>query len=240
LNLFFPDVRKNRKNPLVVRTLSGCKRARAIPTTRKQALTIDDLRLVINHYSASRNHDDLLFVAQLLIGFFALMRLGELTNPDNKTIHNPAKTTKRTSVKINDDSFQFFLPGHKADRFFEGNTIILMKTTSDHDINTFKHFNAYLQSRDEAFPFSSPLWLRSDGTVPTRSFFISRLRLFFNKDVAGQSMRAGATALAESGTPPSLIQAIGRWSSESFRIYVRKNPVLIQALLHARKKPRKQ
>ena len=161
------------------------------------------------------------------------MRLGELTNPDNKTIHNPSKTTKRTSVKINDDYFQFFLPGHKADKFFKGNTILLLKTTSEHEINTFKHFSAYLHSQDEAFPFSSPLWLRKDGTIPTRSFFLSHLRLFFNRDVAGQSMRAGgATTLAESSTPPSLIQAIGRWSSESFRIYVRKNPVLIQALLH--------
>ena len=43
----------------------------------------------------------------------------------------------------------------------------------------------------------------------------------------------GATSLAEMGSPPSLIQAIGQWSSESFHIYIQKNPVLIQAMLWA-------
>ena len=58
------------------------------------------------------------------------------------------------------------------------------------------------------------------------------MKLFFNSDVAGQSMRAGgATSLAENGVPPNLIQAIGRWASSAFQIYIRKNPVLLQALL---------
>lgn len=45
-------------------------------------------------------------------------------------------------------------------------------------------------------------------------------------------MRAGgATSLAENSVPPNLIQAIGRWASSAFQIYIRKNPVLLQALL---------
>ena len=31
--------------------------------------------------------------------------------------------------------------------------------------------------------------------------------------------------------PPHLIQAIGRWASPAFQIYIQKNPVLLQALL---------
>ena len=235
LEPYFPDVRQNRKSPLVRRTLDGCKRLRAIPTSRKRALTLDDLRVVIHHYAHSNSHDDRLFVILLLVGFFALMRLGELSNPDNKNLHNPLKVIKRTSVVILDDSFQFFLPGHKADKFFEGNTILLSRSSST-EINTYQHFISYLTSRDNLFPFSSPLWLRSDGTIPTRSFFINRLRLFFANDIAGQSLRAGgATLLAEMGSPPTLIQAVGRWSSEAFRIYIRKSPVLIQAMLFARR-----
>ena len=41
----------------------------------------------------------------------------------------------------------------------------------------------------------------------------------------------GATSLAENGVPPNLIQAIGRWASSAFQIYIRKNLVLLQALL---------
>jgi hypothetical protein len=51
--------------------------------------------------------------------------------------------------------------------------------------------------------------------------------LFPDSSIAGQSMRAGgATALAEDGAPPHIIQAAGRWPSDTFQIYIRNHPVL--------------
>jgi hypothetical protein len=44
----------------------------------------------------------------------------------------------------------------------------------------------------------------------------------------------GATSLAEAGVAPSVIQAIGRWASITFQIYIWKNPILLQALLFGR------
>jgi len=41
----------------------------------------------------------------------------------------------------------------------------------------------------------------------------------------------GATLLTELGTLPHLIQAISRWKSDTFEVYIRKHSVLIQALL---------
>ena len=222
LEPYFEHVRASRHTPLVARTMTGCLRLFSSPTTRKRALTLSDLIL-----------DDLLFKAILLTGFFALMRLGELTFPNTKKLRNWRKVTKRSSVIVYADQYEFHLPSHKADRFFEGNRIIV-KRQQYSDINPLACFTDYLSSRDEAFPLSSPLWLTSRGTVPTRDFFISRLNRFFENDVAGQSMRAGgATSLAEHGVPPSLIQLIGRWSSDAFFIYIRKSPVLIQALLYS-------
>jgi hypothetical protein len=96
----------------------------------------------------------------------------------------------------------FHLPGHKADPFFEGNHIII-KQQQYNNINPLARFSAYLASRDAKFPLSSPLWLTANGSVPTRHFFIRRLRRYFANDIAGQSMRAGgATSLAEHGVPP--------------------------------------
>ncbi|EIN03871.1 hypothetical protein PUNSTDRAFT_77502 [Punctularia strigosozonata HHB-11173 SS5] len=43
-----------------------------------------------------------------------------------------------------------------------------------------------------------------------------------------------ATALAAEGVPPDLIQAAGRWSSDTFRIYIRKNPTLLASLILGR------
>ena len=133
-------------------------------------------------------------------------------------------------MRLHQDSYEFHLPHHKADPFFEGNRIIVRRDQFQH--NPLHHFTTYLSSRDRLFPFASPLWLTEDGKVPSRSFFTTRLRLFFDSSVGGQSMRAGgATSLAEHGIPPSIIQPLGRWSSAAFLIYIRKNPVLIQAML---------
>ena len=233
LEPYFPSVREARQSMICKRTLTGCKRLRGVPTRRKRALSMDDLKLVVGHYSHSQDHDDFLFVTQMLTGFFALMRLGELVTPDDKTLIDPRKLTNRTSVVMSDDDYRFFLPSHKADKFFEGNIIIIQKHNLV--VDPLSHFQRYLHSRDSLFPFSSHLWLRADGSHPTRSFFIDRLRLFFDDDVAGQSLRSGgATSLAINGVPPHLIQAIGRWASPAFQVYIRKNPVVLQALLFGR------
>jgi hypothetical protein len=204
-----------------------------VATICKRALTIDDLLLVINYYSGTLSHDDVLLVTQLLTGFKALMHLGELTIPDDKSLIDHCKITARTSVTLTSDEYRFLLLGHKGDKFFEGNTIIVRQHNIA--IDPLPWFKKYLTSRDRLFPFYSDLWLRADGSRPSRSFFIRRMKLLFDNDVAGQSMRAGgATSLAENGVPPHLIQATGRWASSTFQIYIRKNPVLLQALLFGR------
>lgn len=235
LEPFFPDVRKARHSQLVERTLKGCRRMRGVSTKRKRALSLSDLDKVISFYDNSTHHDDILFVAMLLTGFFALLRLGELSFPNDKSLRDWRKVTKRSSVKTSDDQYEFHLPAHKADPFFQGNHVIIRANQFSH-INPLSHFTRYLSIRDASFPASSALWITSKGTVPSRDFFIRRLHRFFTTDICGQSMRAGgATHLAENGTSPSIIQAIGRWSSDAFLIYIRKNPVLVQALLFSRR-----
>ena len=86
LEFYFPNIRKARSSLLVKRTLRGCKRLKGSAVKRKRTLTLDDLARVIDYYSTSTKHDDLLFVAMLPTGFFALMRLGELTFPDDKSL----------------------------------------------------------------------------------------------------------------------------------------------------------
>ena len=88
---------------------------------------MDDLQRVVNHYSTSDSHNDLLFVTLLLSGFFALHRLGELTVPDDKSLIDHRKITKRTSVTVTDDDYRYFLNSHKGDKFFEGNLVILQR-----------------------------------------------------------------------------------------------------------------
>ena len=157
---------------------------------------------------SSNSHDDLLFFVILLVGFQALMRLGELVWPDKKGLQDFQKVTKRDSVELLPEGFSFFLPGHKANKFFEGNKVIVQRNSSGNDLD--EPFRKYLQSRDCLFQFHPQLWLRADGSVPTCGWFIHHLRRHFPADVAGHSLHAGGTtALAQAGIPPHIIQAIG-------------------------------
>ena len=230
LEPYFPSVCKARKSMICTRTLIGCKRLRGVPTKRKRTLSMEDLQLIVQHYSNSHDHNNLLFIAQMLTGFFTLMQLGELVGPDDNSLLDPHKLTSHTSVAMSDTNYCFFLPSHKVDKFFKGNTIIIQHHHLV--VDPYIHFKNYLASRDRLFPFFTYLWLCADSSVPTRSFFLNRLCLFFDSDVAGQSLRVGgATSLALNSVPPHLIQAISRWASTAFQIYIRKNPVLLQALL---------
>ncbi|KJA20809.1 hypothetical protein HYPSUDRAFT_110131, partial [Hypholoma sublateritium FD-334 SS-4] len=205
LEPYFPNVREARRSSIVTRTLKGCKRLKGTPIARKRALSLNDLAIIINDLPDAPPHDTLLFTAMITSGFFALLRLGEMTFPDDPLIREWRKITRRSSVVTSDTQYEFFLPSHKADRYFEGNRVIIRKQQFQH--NPLALFLRYLKSRDTLFPLCSPLWLTSKGEVPTRSFFMRRLRTYFDRGVGGQSMRAGGTtSLAEHGIPPSIIQ----------------------------------
>jgi hypothetical protein len=231
LEPYFPNIRACRSSPLVSKTLTGCKRIHGSATKRKSPVTRADIARVVSIYTTRTSHDDALFVAQLLIGFAALLRLGELTIPDNASLRNSRKQSPRHMATVSPDVVSFLLPAHKADRFFEGNKIIVCRrhdTTDPH-----RTFVTYLRSRDRLHPYHPQLWLLNDGTAPTPSWFLKRLHEHFPKDFAGQSLRAGgATDLAERGAMPHIIQAAGRWASNAFQVYIRKNPFLLQAMLY--------
>jgi len=224
----FPDVRTARKSLLVSRALQGAKRHFGVPTHRKLPLTNNNLLEVLAAYQPSPSHDDKLFLAQLFVGTTCLLRLAELAWPNTIALQDYRKVSMRHLTQISDTAISFWLPGHKADRFFEGNRLFVHASTNE----PFLLFKSYLSSRDSMFRARPELWLRSDGTIPTRSWFINRLRHFFPNSIAGQSMRAGrATALAEAGVAPTLIQTAGRWTTDTFNRYVRKSPFLFEALL---------
>jgi hypothetical protein len=104
--------------------------------------------------------------------------------------------------------------------------IILQTNTDDDPVCPFKK---YLHLRDTRWRFNPELWLQADGTIPT-SWFISCLHCHFSSDISGHSLRAGgATALAKAGVPLATIQALGRWASDAFQIYIRHHPSLLLA-----------
>jgi hypothetical protein len=191
LEPYFPDIHKNRHSPLVHQTMQGCLCRHGSPMVHKHVLTIRDLEDVdvVEHFTTSSNHNDLLFVAMLLTGFFVLMCLGEITYADDTTLQNPHKVTTRASVKIDSDLFQFFLPSHKADKQYEGNIVMVHQNCMK--ANPFKAFLSYLASHNRLFPYNSVLWIASNGCIPTCSFFMHHIRTFLKRMLADtQCMQA--------------------------------------------------
>lgn len=234
LESFYPSVRDCRRHKLVTRTLAGCLKSRTSPIIRKRPLTREEVGIAATSLSSSQSHDDKLFCAILTTSFHhdGLLRLGESVFPDNPALRDFRKCALRSTVTTNKSSYSFLLPSHKDDRFYEGNRV-LISSTSTLD-NPLAPFTSYLASRDRSFPLQPHLWLRSNGSVPTRRWFMTRLTTLFKDNVGGHSMRAGgATALAVAGIAPHLIQAMGRWSSEAFQIYIRTHPSLLASLVYA-------
>jgi len=235
LEPFYSNVRDIRRHHLVTKTLAGCKKMHTSPVHRKEPLDVTHLARLSTLFSHSLIHDDLLFLALLFTGFYGLLRLGELVWPDRRMLQDFRKTTLRHTVDLTPSSYAFLLPGHKADRFFHGSQVLIHQqlptilASSSSPIDVFKN---YLSSRDKRFPFNPELWLREDGSIPLRSWFMRRLRVYLPTCYGGHSLRAGgATALAGAGVPPHLIQAAGRWSSETFQVYIRTHPMLLASLL---------
>ena len=230
---YFPDVRQHRKSALVNRMLAGAKQYPGTPTKRKSPLTIVNLLTIANHLAPSTLHDDLLFNTLLNTSFTGLLHLGELTWPHKITLRDYKKLTMRHSLQWTKTPYSFWLPTHKADTAFEGNHIVIKKITGAPDPHPI--MAQCITSRDTLFPFHPPLCLRSNGSIPLQSWFIKCLRHYFSTQVAGQSLRAGgATAMAEAGTELQLIKGAGQWSSNAFERYIRKNPVVLHALILSR------
>ncbi|KAF8805886.1 hypothetical protein BYT27DRAFT_7103406 [Phlegmacium glaucopus] len=203
LKPFSPNVRTHRRHWLVSKSLEGCQKMFPTPINRKRPITHSELSSLSLALSDSPVYDDKIFLAILLTSFHGLIHLQDYR-----------KVIICNTVIINPKSYQFLLPGHKADRFFEG-SIVLIQATQTHD-DLWLMFSSYITYCDRIFKYHPELWLKADGTIPTRTWFLQHLFKAFPGNVGGHSLRAGgATALAEAGLPSHIIQAIGHWSSDA-------------------------
>ncbi|KIK45151.1 hypothetical protein CY34DRAFT_50098, partial [Suillus luteus UH-Slu-Lm8-n1] len=194
LEPYFPAVHSIRQSHLVKQSLQGSACHFGRPVRRKQPLIREDLVQVLHDLARPWAFHDLLWVSQLLLGFFSLMRLGELVWPDQLDLQDYSKLSLHHSVRVDTDFYSFLLPRDKADFHFEGNQVLIQRLEGDDD--PLAPFIAYLNMCYVRFPLQPFLWLHSTGTPPMRAWFIQCLHTFFPASIAGHSLRAGgATSL---------------------------------------------
>lgn len=230
LQPFYPSVRATHDSELVCRTLRGSVRRFARSVMRKLPLSREDLVHAYSSHIHPLTYDDLLWLTQLFCGFFALLRLNDLVWSDVVQLHQYALLVSRLSVELTEEHLAFTPAAQKTDALFEGDRVLIQRLPSIDD--PWSLFRRYLCACDSLFPLHPYLWLRVDGSISTRSWFIHRPRRFFPPSIGGHSMRSdGATSLAAAGVPLAQIQAIGRWTSHAWQRYIRKHPILLQTLL---------
>jgi hypothetical protein len=224
LHELYPDFDINRSHPLVTSVIRGSKKARADPVRLKLPLRLDHLSSFLACARASSSYDDLLFTTILSCLFYACHRTGELVHKNDRSLSYWRKIIKRSSLIFEHHRALYHLPYHKGDPFYHGTDILF---TSHAVADPVGLLAEYTSLRDKRHGAAAALFLCENGGHPTRSWFDSKLFSFLDHSFGGHSSRAGgATYYASLGLTEDIIQAIGRWSSAAWKIYIWDNPTI--------------
>jgi hypothetical protein len=220
----YPEWDEGRADPLVQATIRGSKKARADPIRRKLPLRPSHLDAFLQLAVCSGLYDDFLFAVLLSCCFYGCHRSGELVIKNDKSLFDWRKIIKRASLVFVGKRAQYHLPYHKGDPFYRGTDILF---TEQEIADPVSLLCQYIAKRDIRHGARAALFLREDGSIPTRSWFDKKFFALLSREYGGHSPRAGAaTFYASLGLSESVIQAIGRWSSAAWKIYIRDNPTI--------------
>lgn len=180
--------------------------------------------MFVQHSISTKSYDDLLFATIMSCAFYGCHRMGELVIKSDKELFDSRKLIKRSSLVFSNNHAQYRLPYHKADPFYRGSDVVF----SQHDIaNPIHLLHSYASLRDIRHGARLPLFLCENGSIPNRTWFDAKFFKFLSHNFGGHSARAGgATYYASLGLSDSIIQALGRWSSTAWKIYIRDNPTI--------------
>ncbi|KAF9450130.1 hypothetical protein P691DRAFT_666033 [Macrolepiota fuliginosa MF-IS2] len=76
---------------------------------------------------------------------------------DDRKLDSPRKMVQRKTVLMDTDKLSFSFPYHKADRFYEGNKILMFQNATT--ANPLSALRRYLIIRDLRFPNHRDLWV---------------------------------------------------------------------------------
>ncbi|KAF8890539.1 hypothetical protein CPB84DRAFT_1683566, partial [Gymnopilus junonius] len=223
LGELYPDFDKNRVHPLVQSTIHGSKKVWANAVHCKLPLHTSHLQAFLQVACSSKSYDDLLFVTILSCCFYACHCSGELIQKNDKHLFDWRKIIKHSSLSFPSDCAQYH-PYHKSDPFYHGTDILF---TPQDVANPVALLKEYVGLHDTLHGGWSALFLCQDGSHPSRRWFDAKFFALISRDFGGHSARAGgATFYASLGLSEDIIQALGRWLSQVWKIYICENPAI--------------
>lgn len=206
------------------RVVRGIKRAQGSPSSHKRLpVTAEIMKLIHSQLSLS-NHDDIMFWAACTLAFFGFLRSAEFTVPSLSAFNSSYNLTVNDVAldsHFHPTCMQVFIKASKTDPFRHGCSILIGKGSPPSC--AIDALVSYLSLRGDR---PGPLFLQENGQPLTRESLTQRLRLILQ--VAGvpgnyssHSFRIGAaTTAAAAGIPDHLIQVLGRWKSDAYKIYI--------------------
>ena len=214
------DFKKYRKLYYVLR---GIKRSQGKSRKRKKRAPITPNMLKTinkNLFNSGRLYEDKLMLwAALLTAFYGFLRVSEYTSLHKKS-YDPMSTLLFADLTFTrQGAVSLFIKASKTDPFRLGVPLRLEPNGSSLcPVVALRHYIAAHPSR------AGPLFTFDNGRFLSRKDMNDLLTTTTNgmANISSHSLRIGAASTAAAaGCPKWLIQALGRWSSDCFKEYIR-------------------
>ena len=222
---------RRRKQPLTFKL--GVK-VRAITGLDPRYVTQNDLHLTI-------------FICILLVGICGLFRLGELLLKQRKN-HDAEKVIRHGQITFfgrtdfglaGTDTFaRVWLYKSKGDTFNEGVPVYVpanIHSPLDCPVQWLLAVRRLTKNPD--LGDAAPMFIMRNKQLMIKSFFIKTLKRHLKQlgfdptKYAGHSLRIGGAVSAQrAGVPHHIIQAMGRWRSQAYLLYIKFVPERVKNL----------
>ena len=206
------------------RVLRGVKRSQGSPAAQRLPIT-DSLLLVIHRALDLKFFDHCAFWAVCMLGYFGFLRAAEFTVP-NLASFSPAIHLSVADITVDSRQsptcLRVRIKALKTDLLRQGCHIHIGLGRAP--LCAVHALLAYLSVRGNV---SGPLFLLANGQPLSRAILTDWLRQIFSTagiegNFSSHSFRIGAaTVAARNGIPDHLIQALGRWTSNAYQLYIR-------------------
>ena len=206
------------------RVLRGIKRTQGDSSSLRLPIT-DDIMMVIVRALDLIHPDHCMFWAACNLAYFGFLRSAEFTVP-NLASYVPALHLGLADIAVDSHSspscLRLRIKASKTDPFRKGCFLHIGKGESP--LCAIHSLLAYLSLRGDA---PGPLFLFRDGRPLSRALLTSWLRGILSTagiqgNFSSHSFRIGAaTVAARNGIPDHQIQALGRWTSSAYLLYIR-------------------
>ena len=227
-------------SPLLQRVITGLRRMRGEAETRERRPITKDLLLQMLPYFDRETREGATLHAAFCLAFAGFLRTGKFTYTA-KDLSDPEFSQwflTRQSVTLHEDHLELLLPASKTDSFRQGVRLLIAASGDEAcPVQALRHLFKWEALSD------SPLF-QWEGAF-TRQLVINKLRevlalLGIEGHYSGHSFRRGAaTSAREAGCSDSEIQLMGRWASDSYRLYIVTHPahILAASRRHQRRPP---